>query len=759
MGENINVYKIKNVKINILFSFITVISLIIAQGPCILFSQTSESKGFIRTICPEKEALSSDIWMDFQKTTGAQYSENMSLVGRWSEDGGCGALIIDDDLLYFLNGIFFEIADISDPAEPEVLSKTLLPHKAYEIEIKDKTAYLAAGRDGLLVYDVNDPENPVKVTSYSSDWNAQSLYLIGNLIFVDTFESGVRILKSDASRNLIETGSLDINVMTICGNNDLICMVKYDSLIFGTVNNQGFLRINSVFQQNRTYNAFISDNYVYSNTHHGFEIVDISDPVNPYNVGSLSYDNHYNAIHVSDDHAYISNGLRILIVDISIPSSPAKLSEIKYDNGGGAYDESIFYYKDHVYLSTGEEMYIYDVSNPLNPLKAGSFYEESLSRSMAVSGDYAILSYSKGITIIDASDPANPVKISELKHEGIYTAQGCQSYGNFLYRFHYNGLIIIDIGDPYQPFETSRYDYSSYDDHFHTSCVNDKYLFISWCFSRRILIMDITDPYDPLEVSVIEDPDAGRGLFATSNYLYFDRGGDFTIYDISDISNPVEVGNCESTGLARGLYVKGNYAYKTRSKTFQVFDISDPYSPFFIKEIEIDNTSYVLDVDGNYAYITGIGVQVVDISDPASPVKVGKYYNGSSFGAIKVTDGLIFAEDYGLTILKFVPGITNIEPDVNSVKNYILYNNYPNPFNPETSIGFLLKAPTNVSLKIYSITGKQVKTLCSGRMEPRTYNFTWDGTNERGQNVGSGVYLYRLQVGNFSQTKKMLQIK
>jgi hypothetical protein len=89
----------------------------------------------------------------------------------------------------------------------------------------------------------------------------------------------------------------------------------------------------------------------------------------------------------------------------------------------------------------------------------------------------------------------------------------------------------------------------------------------------------------------------------------------------------------------------------------------------------------------------------------------------------------------------------------------VLHQNVPNPFNPATSIGFELPAPADVRLTIYDIQGRVVRLLASGRRAPGAYEIMWDGRNALGQAVGSGVYLYRLEVDDWQRTRKMLLIR
>ena len=93
---------------------------------------------------------------------------------------------------------------------------------------------------------------------------------------------------------------------------------------------------------------------------------------------------------------------------------------------------------------------------------------------------------------------------------------------------------------------------------------------------------------------------------------------------------------------------------------------------------------------------------------------------------------------------------------------FSLSANYPNPFNPATRIQYTVhgrQAPHRTTLKIYNIRGQLVRTLVNEPKEDGTYEVTWDGRDENGDEVASGVYLYRLQVGDFTQTKKMVLMK
>lgn len=90
---------------------------------------------------------------------------------------------------------------------------------------------------------------------------------------------------------------------------------------------------------------------------------------------------------------------------------------------------------------------------------------------------------------------------------------------------------------------------------------------------------------------------------------------------------------------------------------------------------------------------------------------------------------------------------------------YALGQAQPNPFNRIASISYQLKEPGRVTVRVYSITGQLIRTLVDAHQEADYYTATWDGTNNSGQKVAAGVYLYRMDVNGFSDMKKTLYIR
>jgi flagellar hook assembly protein FlgD len=84
---------------------------------------------------------------------------------------------------------------------------------------------------------------------------------------------------------------------------------------------------------------------------------------------------------------------------------------------------------------------------------------------------------------------------------------------------------------------------------------------------------------------------------------------------------------------------------------------------------------------------------------------------------------------------------------------------YPNPFNPSTTITFLLAEPTNARLAIYNASGALVRTLLNGNLNAGAQRIQWNGTNDSGAPVASGVYFYRISADKETSTKKLLLLR
>lgn len=100
---------------------------------------------------------------------------------------------------------------------------------------------------------------------------------------------------------------------------------------------------------------------------------------------------------------------------------------------------------------------------------------------------------------------------------------------------------------------------------------------------------------------------------------------------------------------------------------------------------------------------------------------------------------------------------SNNTPNLPETHN--LSQNFPNPFNPNTTISYQLTSPGRVNITIYNVLGQAVKTIVDEDKPQGEYSIVWDGKNNAGKNLASGTYFYQLRVGDYTSTKKSLLLK
>ena len=90
---------------------------------------------------------------------------------------------------------------------------------------------------------------------------------------------------------------------------------------------------------------------------------------------------------------------------------------------------------------------------------------------------------------------------------------------------------------------------------------------------------------------------------------------------------------------------------------------------------------------------------------------------------------------------------------------YVLHQNYPNPFNPTTQIKYDLPEDALVSIGIYDVIGRMIKSLSNTNQTAGYHSLRWDATNDIGESVSAGMYIYTIQAGEYRATKKMVLLK
>lgn len=168
------------------------------------------------------------------------------------------------------------------------------------------------------------------------------------------------------------------------------------------------------------------------------------------------------------------------------------------------------------------------------------------------------------------------------------------------------------------------------------------------------------------------------------------------------------------------------------------------------------NFVYALSVDGNgnlFASSWEAGVFVTNTnSNSWQSVGLGGF--GVSSVMVNSMNNAVFAGTSNGAVLKLNDSPNSVNGNLEIPNNFSLEQNYPNPFNPATTIEFSIASREQVTLNIYNVIGELVETLVNEQLEAGSYKINFNGVN-----LTSGMYIYHIQAGNFSASKKMMLIK
>ncbi len=180
--------------------------------------------------------------------------------------------------------------------------------------------------------------------------------------------------------------------------------------------------------------------------------------------------------------------------------------------------------------------------------------------------------------------------------------------------------------------------------------------------------------------------------------------------------------------------------------------------------IKLEGITAAPDGQNNYSYGSDYAVGTPFGTLTGKPV--GVEYLGADFKVIVLSFPLYYmhfshARQLAGMIMteKFSEVITTLDPLPPVPEKFELFPNFPNPFNPETVIVYAIARPSHVVVKVYNLIGQEIRVLKNESQPPGNYRVVWDGRNSAREAVSSGIYIYRIQAGDFTATRKMILLR
>jgi hypothetical protein len=192
-----------------------------------------------------------------------------------------------------------------------------------------------------------------------------------------------------------------------------------------------------------------------------------------------------------------------------------------------------------------------------------------------------------------------------------------------------------------------------------------------------------------------------------------------------------------------------------------------PVNPILLGDQVWHHVAGTWDGDAGSAKLYIDGIPIMEWPYVPNPYELNHIYLGQMAAGNRTYVGMLdevriysnALSDDEVYFLYDNPGAHVNDSPVAKPQEFVLNQNYPNPFNPTTTISYQLAKNSDVLLTIYNQTGQKVRTLVQEKQGSGFQSINWDGRDDAGQQLSSGIYLYRLQVDNKVQTRKLMLVK
>jgi len=514
-----------------------------------------------------------------------------------NQDGRSYGSDIQDQYLYVADASEgMEIYDLSDPTNPVLISRTTHTGNAYDILVDGFYAYVAFDFGGIHVYRIDDPTTP----QYIGGFNAP------NIVSLDIQDS--YLFAADRSAGLC--------IYDISDPSQISLVSTYDDGDGGDSSD-----------------VAVHDTLVYlADRNYGFEVIDITDISNPievsnYTTGYNGYTANY--VEINNEVLYFSESYQgVHILNITDPLNIYELATT--DNNRNAEEVDIV--GNLLYIATDDGMQIYDVTSPSSPTLL-SEYLNSLSfryPSVSVNGTYAYLAgLFRGMFIIDITDTNNPQFVSRTYNEGD-TIQAIE-VGNYVYTADDDGGVeIFDISTPSSPHEVGNYSYVGSDRNgVRQLILRGQTLFILDT-SYGIISLNVSNPLHPVELGIYQFINDALYLEISGNYLYYtDSGSNLVVLNATlptTLSKVTSI-NINQTNARVGDLQDNILSLAGTDDLIELIDISDPAHPQYLQSIPIPLSNALdgitgLELNSTVLFVTTFYGQLIriDLADIANPV-------------------------------------------------------------------------------------------------------------------------------------------
>ncbi|MCP4582484.1 MAG: T9SS type A sorting domain-containing protein [candidate division Zixibacteria bacterium] len=721
--------------------------------------------------------------------------------------------LVHDNHLYLGSGAVLQIYELGEDGLPTLTGQVSTHGLIRDIEHDGEYVYLANDYRGLTIYEGDDFENPAEVSHLQTEFNTDRLLVWGDSLFYNShYKFGLVDVADRSNPFLIREFHEDSVIIATENYYDLYRYQDY--LVIPVVRfHHIYRRYIGIFELSDTLENpvivdsidvsygvgcrgfSLYDNRIYIYKQDALEIYEIEDSGHPVYRSSVNIDEGRILGRHSGFCESSVNGSRIGFLgifdlypgddssfatihaysldDLSNPvfiDSTESNNSVSYDgltqNGNYTYGlgDPQFYVEGQI-----PGLFVYQWFDSFESELIGHYRQYSFCTSVEARGDVCYAgTVEEGMILLDITDKTSPQIIGEMN--AIPSPVQMEIIGDRLYVLSATRFITFDITDPSSPVELNRFgfQYGSYAVNFD---IHDDILYI--CY-----FMGIPNGFGGLLIADISDLDDVEILYDVYNlvtgpqpmvldypiiYMLSAGGGNWQIriYDVTDPSNPQHL-----TDLDEIIYnpltaaVWGDYLYSCGA-LFEVYDVSRPQFP--VLESQGAGDEFDIYAQDGYLFIThkSHGIFVWDLeSSPIERQDIG-FYLCSVRGNISIDLPYVYipGKEYGLVTLRF-DAPTGIDDEAIPIPEATeVLTAYPNPFNSTVSFQVQANGKSDGSLQVYNIAGRLVCDIYVPENDFGYVSVQWDGKNNQGDNVSSGIYFARYGSNDKSESVKIVLLK
>ncbi len=508
------------------------------------------------------------------------------------------------------------IYDIHDPASPRLVA-TLATHDARAVAIHGDRAYIADGRHGLQIADATDPLHPAllggRITEEACDVAVQ-----GNYAYVADGAKGVRVIDVSDPRRPERVASFDCQdarAVAADGARVFVADRRAGLIVLDVSLPEQPVLLGSLATEDARDLSLAGNLAFVADGEKGLKIVDLADPARPRLVGT--YDTtEARAVAVAGRHAYLADGAGGLrVIDVSDPPRPVQFAVEPFPAAG-----AVSVSEDHVFLAHREGLSVVRVLLKGDSFEVGSLDVGGKAFGLCLSGDLAFVAgHEAGVTVADVRDPASLGRQKPLaRWKGGYVEALTAVGGLVLAADQDRGLVVLRVPPP-------SADSSSWEPlavvplagRATGVAAEGRYGYVT---AERVglEVFDLQDSRAPRLVGSFAAPSL-RDVCVRGKLAYVaGEGWGLGVIDLSEPTAPVLTGRLEGCP-ARRVVVEGERLYAVTAEGIVVFDLSGSGLP---RELFVYKTPHAenLEVRGSYLYVAEgyRGLKVVDAGRPGS---------------------------------------------------------------------------------------------------------------------------------------------